>query len=336
MESMLQAVVVVFMMFLCALCLFAVVVIVRDIIHENGRIRRARDRAEIRERFDNIGLAEILAKITANKKTEDVIVPAPVSNDPMLKPVVLESVVEKVPVVEEIPVVREIPVVQDIPVVEVAPVAEVAPVVEAPVEVAPVVEEAPVAVEPTPTEDENAVVFSRQTLTLEERYATLSTEYKRYFDDIIRHAMAKEGVRELKYTNYNDYKNGSYKVLRITIKRGEIVCEFQFLDRDFLNYANSSSVKMKQSATTIKISEPSAVGAVKDGIDLVCSQIAEDKAYKKNLANEKRREKRKKDREEAPVAAPAPQKKEAPVAAPEVEVKENKPVAVAAGAMEEK
>ena len=326
MESMLQAVVVVFMMFLCALCLFAVVVIVRDIIHENGRIRRARDRAEIRERFDNIGLAEILAKITANKKTEDVIVPAPVSNDPMLKPVVLESVVEKVPVVEEIPVVTEIPVVQEIPVVEVAPVAEVAPVVE----------EAPVAVEPTPTEDENAVVFSRQTLTLEERYATLSTEYKRYFDDIIRHAMAKEGVRELKYTNYNDYKNGSYKVLRITIKRGEIVCEFQFLDRDFLNYANSSSVKMKQSATTIKISEPSAVGAVKDGIDLVCSQIAEDKAYKKNLANEKRREKRKKDREEAPAAAPAPQKKEAPVAAPEVEVKENKPEAVAAGAMEEK
>ena len=151
-------------------------------------------------------------------------------------------------------------------------------------------------------EDENAVMFSRHTLTLEERYATLSTEFKRYFDDIIRHAMAKEGVRELKYSNHCDYKIGSYKVLRITIKRGEIVCEFQFLDRDFLNYANSSNVKMKQSATTVKVTEPSAVGAVKDGIDLVCTQIAEDKEYKKNLANEKRREKRRKEREENTIA----------------------------------
>ena len=151
--------------------------------------------------------------------------------------------------------------------------------------------------EPAPA-DENAVTFSRHTLTLEERYATLSTEYKRYFDDIVRHALTKEGVRELKYSNHCDYKIGAYKVLRITIKRGEIVCQFQFLDRDFLNYANSSSVKMKQSATTVKVTEPSAVGAVKDGIDLVCNQIAEDKEYKKNLANEKRREKRRKEREE--------------------------------------
>ena len=110
--------------------------------------------------------------------------------------------------------------------------------------------------------------------------------------------MAKEGVRELKYTNYYDYKIGSYKVLRISIKRGEIVCEFQFLDRDFLDYANSSNVKIKQSASSIRVTEPSAVGTVKDGIDLVVTQIAEDKEHKKNLAKEKRREKRRKEREE--------------------------------------
>ena len=49
---------------------------------------------------------------------------------------------------------------------------------------------------------------------------------------------------------------------------------------------------MKRSATTVRVSEASAVGVVKDGIDLVCTQIAEDKEYKKNLAKEKRREKR--------------------------------------------
>ena len=43
METMLQAVVVVFMLFLCSLCLFAVIVIVRDIIYENAKIRRERE-----------------------------------------------------------------------------------------------------------------------------------------------------------------------------------------------------------------------------------------------------------------------------------------------------
>ena len=43
MEFVLQAVVVVFMLFLCALCLFAVVVIARDIIHESAANKRARE-----------------------------------------------------------------------------------------------------------------------------------------------------------------------------------------------------------------------------------------------------------------------------------------------------
>ena len=83
-----------------------------------------------------------------------------------------------------------------------------------------------------------------------------------------------------------------YRVVRMMIKRGEIVCEFNFIDRDIIDYANASNVKMKQSATTIKVLEASAVGVAKDGIDLVCTQIAEDKEYKKELAREKRKEKR--------------------------------------------
>ncbi|MBP3322917.1 MAG: hypothetical protein J6M16_01840, partial [Clostridia bacterium] len=53
-------------------------------------------------------------------------------------------------------------------------------------------------------------------------------------------------------------------------------------------------VKMKPSATSVKVVEPSAVGVAKDGIDLVCQQIEEEKEYKKQLAKEKRREQRKK------------------------------------------
>jgi hypothetical protein len=50
---------------------------------------------------------------------------------------------------------------------------------------------------------------------------------------------------------------------------------------------------MKQSATAVRVLDASAVGVAKDGIDLVCTQIADDKQFKKELAKEKRREKRK-------------------------------------------
>lgn len=157
------------------------------------------------------------------------------------------------------------------------------------VEPEPVVEETPV--------DDNSVVFSSNVQSMEERYAALSSEFKRYFDDIVRHVLSKEGVKVLKHTSSYDYKDGAYRILRLMIKRSEIVCEFHFIDRDFKNYANTSNVKMKQSATTIRVSDAAGVGAVKDGIDLVCSQIAEDRDYKKQLAKEKRRARQKRNQE---------------------------------------
>ena len=258
METMLQAVVVVFMLFLCSLCLFAVIVIVRDIIYENAKTRRAREAER------------------ANAEA------------PVHEPV--QVVVQPAPVVVPAP----------------APVAEPAPVVETKVE-EPVREEesAPEegeAEEVAATEDNpDAVSFSRVSLTMEEKYATLSTEFKRYFDDIVRHALSKEGVKESKQSGAYIYKIASYKVLKMMIKRSEIVCEFTFIDRAFLNYANTSGgeVKIKQSATAVRVTDASAVGVVKDGIDLVCTQIDADKEYKKEIARKKRREKRRLAKEES-------------------------------------
>lgn len=249
MDGMLQAIIIVFMLFLCSLCLFAIVVIVRDIIHEHAKKKEEKNTPQ--NSIDAQELSELIARAATAL--------ADAKEAPSAKEEQQEEPAE--------------------------PVAEPAPAEEVP-------------------EDENAVVFSRQSLTIEERYATLSSEYKRYFDDIIKHALGKDGVRELKYSNYYDYKIGSYKVLRISIKRSEIVCEFQFLDRDVLDYANNSGVKIKQSASSIRITEPSAVGAIKDGIDLVCTQIAEDKEHKKALAREKRREKRRKEKEENEATEP--------------------------------
>ena len=255
MENMLQAVVVVFMLFLCALCLFAVIVIVRDIIYENAKTRREREKAQ-----EPAAPAEPI---------QVVVQPAP-------------TVIMPAPVVEQAP----------------APAAEPAP---APAPIVELTREMPDEVAVTEDDvdeiDPDAVTFSRVSLTMEEKYAALSKEQKRFFDDIVRHAMSKEGVKESKRTGFYDYKIGAYRVIRMTIKRSEVVCEFNFIDKDFAEYANSSDVKMKRSATSVRVLENSAVGVAKDGIDLVCQQIAEDKARKKELAKEKRREKRKQSRD---------------------------------------
>ena len=243
MNVLLQAMIVVFMLFLSALCLFAVVVIARDIIYETAR-RRERIEAQSKPN----AVTNEHAPVEAAKNPQ----PAPV-----------EAKVE-----------------------EVAVTAELA---EAPVED----EEAPV------DEDPNSVAFSRNTLTMEEKYMTLSTEFKRYFDDIVNHTLQKSGVKETKKTSAYDYKIGHQRVIKISIRRSEIVCEFNFIDKDFDQYANASDVKIKRAATVVRVSEPSAVGVVKDGIDLVCTQIEELKEQKKELAKEKRRQRRQAAKENA-------------------------------------
>lgn len=259
MEFVLQAVIVVFMLFLCLVCLFSVVVIVRDIISENS-------------------------------KRKEMLEPAPTPAQPAPQPVIIQMQQPEPVVVQAQP--------QPAPVVEEAkPVAseEVQPAVQQ----APVIEEvATTAVEIEDEEDPNSVAFSRTTLTMEEKYATLSTEHKRFFDDIVNHALEKTGVKENRKPNAYDYKIGANRVIKLTIKRGEIVCEFNFIDNDFDQYASTSNVKIKRAGTVVRITEPSAVGVAKDGIDLVCEQIEELKRRKKELANEKRRERRKASKSE--------------------------------------
>ena len=256
MEFMLQAVVVVFMLFLCALCLFAVVVIARDIVRESANSKREKETTN-----------------ESDKKVEPVQV--------VVQPIMPQTLpAEPAQEVEE-------------------PKAEPEEVKEEPKEEPKQEVEEEIAVtQEVAEEDPDAVSFSRVNLTMEEKYEMLSTEFKRYFDEIVKHALSKEGVSESKRTSSYDYKIGAYRVVKMMIKRGEIVCEFNFIERDFKNYANEASVKVKQLGTAVRVTETSAVGVVKDGIDLVITQIAQDKEYKKNLAREKRREKRRQEREE--------------------------------------
>lgn len=255
MEFILQAVIVVFMLFLCALCLFAVFVIARDMVRETMQ-----------------GKKEQVAEKDSETKEPVQIVVQPIVPAPTVVPV--STPMEIAPPVQE---------------KQPEPMEEKVIVPEMPEEVA-VAEE---------TDSDDGVKFSKVSLTMAEKYQMLSTEYKRYFDEIVKHALSKEGVVEMKRNPAYDYKLGAYRVIRMTIKRGEIICEFNFIERDFKNYANEASVKVKQLGTAVKVTELSAVGVVKDGIDLMITQIAADKEYKKEQARERRRERRRQEREAA-------------------------------------
>ena len=261
MEIMLQTVIIVFMLFLCSLCLFAVLVIARDMVAESMGKRKSDFAA-------------------ANEQPK-------------------EQIIKEVTVIKEVPVEKDVTVVKEVapppmPEPEPAPVV-VEPVVEEPVaEVEPEAEEvaAPEAEVMPEEDDENAVKFSTSQLTMDQKYAMLSKEYKGYFDAIAKHALSKEGAKSNLTKNYYDYKIGATKLIRMSIKRGEIVCEFVFIDRDFKNYASQVDLKFKSSGTMIKVTEPAAVGVAKDGIDLVYSQLLEEREYKKQQARERRRAKR--------------------------------------------
>lgn len=322
MENMLQAVIVVFMLFLCALCLFAVVVIARDIVHESAKARRERDKEEREERLSAMEkqlAAQVNEKVSntyAIQETPLSTVGAPVAeapvvyqNPPQAAPIQVNVLQNPVPTpipasLEEVPASAPAEVNNDeeaskaaLSESEAAMNTEIAVTDVSLEETLPSPEDAEEDVEDE--EDPDEVSFNRLNLSVEEKYATLSTEFKRYFDDIVRHAVSKEGVKEFKRSSSYDYKIGAYKVLRITIKRGEIVCSFNFIDRNFNDYANESNVKIKQSATVVRVYEASGVGVVKDGIDLVCVQIAEDKEHKKEIARAKRRERRRLQKESA-------------------------------------
>ena len=71
MDPTLQIVVIVFMVFLCALCLFAVVVIARDMIYESAKSRRERSAERAEERALVKQQTELEAARLAEKQAEE-------------------------------------------------------------------------------------------------------------------------------------------------------------------------------------------------------------------------------------------------------------------------
>ena len=148
-----------------------------------------------------------------------------------------------------------------------------------------------VAVTSAPVEE--AVTFSADKgKSLEEKYADLSAENKAFYDEIASYASAVEGAKRFKNLRYEEYKIGSMRIVRMLIKRDIIFCEFMLQNSNIRSYTAGTKVSVKQAATVIKVTDATAVGAVKNTIDIAVKGIAEEKELKKQIAREKRREKR--------------------------------------------
>ena len=179
-----------------------------------------------------------------------------------------------------------------------APVVEApapAPVVETP---APVVEEEKVepVVEATEevaaTEEANVSFNSDKTVTIDDKYLELSSDFKTYYDEIIKYASAKEGSRRFKNARYEEYKVGKNRLVRMLIKRGVIVCEFLLPNTDLKNYIAENKVKIKSAPTVLKVLDASAVQIAKDSIDIAVKAIEDEKEYKRQQARERRKQAR--------------------------------------------
>ncbi|MFR6640977.1 MAG: hypothetical protein ACLUSP_06350 [Christensenellales bacterium] len=66
--------------------------------------------------------------------------------------------------------------------------------------------------------DGNAVVFAAaKHETLDDKYAELTPELKKYYDEIVVYAASVEKSKRIKNARYEEYKVGSNRIVRLTI-----------------------------------------------------------------------------------------------------------------------
>lgn len=138
-------------------------------------------------------------------------------------------------------------------------------------------------------DNENNVAFSMMQQTLEEKYFELESEYKKYFDEIVKFAMSIEGSKRYKNTSYEDYKVGKNRLVRVRIKRGIIVCELTLPNPAFKDYINNNKVAIKQAPAVIKVTDEASLSVVKESMNLIIKSIEEEKELKKEQAKLKRK-----------------------------------------------
>ena len=164
---------------------------------------------------------------------------------------------------------------------------------EEPAKEEPATEETAVTEEVAEEEEDDGVVnFATGTKTLDEKYLELIPEFKGYYDEIVRFANTVEGSKRYKNANYEEYKVGKNRLVRLKIKREAVICELVIPNLAFKNYVSENKVEVKQAPATIKVVDEATLSAVKDSMQIAINAIEEERTYKKEQAKLRRRQKR--------------------------------------------
>ncbi|MBQ8322831.1 MAG: hypothetical protein IJX91_02575 [Clostridia bacterium] len=167
--------------------------------------------------------------------------------------------------------------------------------IEAEPEIEPETESEPESVqeEVAPAEGDG-VRFSSTVQTLEEKYLALTSEYKGYYDELVKYAAQVEDSKRYKNVRYEEYKQGKTRLVRLLIKRGVIHAELILQNSSFKSYVTENKISVKHAATVIKVLDETTVQAVKDAIDIAVKTAQDEREERKRLARERRRERRRK------------------------------------------
>lgn len=263
--------------------LFTLVTVVRDMLRENREVRRTE--AERKVVADQKALIERTRLEAEQLEAEKALARAKMPNACVCETSDAEPVVVCANNDEAIKAIAG-------EVAEIKAMLENQKCVTAVVEETPAVEEAPVVEEVAQTAEEEKpdVAFNTNAKdTHDEKFFALSDEQKAYYNEIASYASSKEDAKRFKNLRYEEFKIGKSRLVRMLIKRNQLVCEFIMYNSDFKNYVNENKVSVKQAATIIKITDSNAVQAAKDSMDIVVNTINEEKEYKKQQAKERRK-----------------------------------------------
>ncbi|MCI8912246.1 MAG: hypothetical protein HFE31_06065, partial [Clostridia bacterium] len=115
-------------------------------------------------------------------------------------------------------------------------------------------------------------------LTLEEAYAKLTKEQKKYFDGLREYAMSKDSKCKEKLSTYFTTIGPSTTnpFIKLTIKKGITVALFKMEDeylKDIRRNASGDGTKVKLKETEVPIGDKQAYDTAKDMVDLRIDQI---------------------------------------------------------------
>ena len=134
----------------------------------------------------------------------------------------------------------------------------------------------------------------------EEAYAALSPEEKGYVDDILSHAMTKDGAKQVVNEHAACVYFGKKQLVRILLRRGRITARMQVQNNALASYADDNNFNLREKPVDVRVDSAETAGYVKGVIDINYSAFKEERGKKAARQKEERRIKRMQKRGQTP------------------------------------